>query len=304
VLYPNFNELVAFKDLKSQLKLPSSKLVKSSIPGNHHSMFRGQGLEFDAVREYIPGDDIRNIDWRVTARLGFPHLKVFKEQQERHVALCVDMNATMRFGTRNTFKSIQAAQAAALIGWHAMAQQERVSAYLFGDVLNGIQFFPAKRTQKSFYSVLKTLATPPLHQHQVALNTILERINQTAHSGSLLFVISDFMNINDSFLKSTSIKHLKKKCDLIFISINDPFDHSICPMGLIKFSANNTEKLYVNTEYSKGQETYNEHWKENRQRLYEMTSRLRIPIIGLTTQSNISKDLGLELKKMTKRKKI
>ncbi len=79
MLYPDFNDLVAYKNFKSDLSHSSSRLVKSSVAGHHHSPFRGQGLEFDSVREYVPGDDIRNIDWRVTARTGAPHLKLFKK---------------------------------------------------------------------------------------------------------------------------------------------------------------------------------------------------------------------------------
>src|SRR5579862_7094005 len=113
MLYPDFNDLISYKERKlGKLQLARRK-VSATATGNHHSPFRGQGLEFDAVREYVPGDDIRNIDWRVTARTGSPHLKVFQEERERHIVLCVDMNATMRFGTRNTFKSVQAARVAA-----------------------------------------------------------------------------------------------------------------------------------------------------------------------------------------------
>src|ERR1700722_4557819 len=128
MLYPDFNELAAFKDRRACLSHISQKAVKSIVPGNHHSPFRGQGLEFDSVRKYVPGDDIRNIDWRVTARTDSPHLKIFKEERERHILLCVDMNAAMRFGTKKTFKSIQAAHIAALLGWRGMANNDRISA--------------------------------------------------------------------------------------------------------------------------------------------------------------------------------
>lgn len=158
MLYPDLNDLVRFGDLKVHLMHPSCRSVKSKMSGGHRSSFRGQGLEFDSVREYVPGDDIRNIDWRVTARTGSPHLKIFKEERERSVVICVDMNATMRFGTRNTFKSVQAARIAALLGWSAIASQDRVSACFFGDIPEAIQFFGPKRTGKSFCSLLKVLA--------------------------------------------------------------------------------------------------------------------------------------------------
>jgi uncharacterized protein (DUF58 family) len=103
MLYPDFNDLISYKNRKlDKMQLARRKMIQAAR-GNHHSPFRGQGLDFDAVREYVIGDDIRNIDWRVTARTGSPHLKLFKEEKERHTIICVDMNSAMRFGTRNTF---------------------------------------------------------------------------------------------------------------------------------------------------------------------------------------------------------
>jgi uncharacterized protein (DUF58 family) len=302
MLYPDFNDLVAFKSRKSDRMRPSYRSVKSTVPGNHHSPFRGQGLEFDSVREYVPGDDIRNIDWRVTARTGSPHLKLFKEERERHRVICVDMNAAMRFGTRNTFKSIQAARAAALLGWQGIAHQDRVSACLFGDVPEGIQFFAPKRTRKSLCSLLKMLAEPPAEQHYVSLEDVLQHVGQAAHTGSLIYLISDFMDIHKNFQYEAGISRLNKRCDVVFIAINDQADKSLYPVGTIGFCANKTEKIYVNTESLAGREAYAAQWKENRQRLYEITSRFKIPMIELTTESDIHRDLVLGLKNIAKRK--
>src|SRR5690348_13237596 len=103
MLYPDFDELVSYKNLK--VGGAPARLSQSLVAGGYRSSFRGRGLEFDSVREYVPGDDIRNIDWRVTARTGSPHLKIFQEERQRTVFLCVDTHAGMRFGTRKTFKS-------------------------------------------------------------------------------------------------------------------------------------------------------------------------------------------------------
>ncbi len=303
MLYPDFNDLIAFKNRKSDLKHPFYKAVKSISPGNYRSPFRGQGLEFDAVREYVPGDDIRSIDWRVTARMGFPHLKLFKEDRERHIALCVDMNAAMRFGTKNTFKSIQAARAAALLGWQAIARQDRISACLFGDVPDGIQFFAPKRTQKSFCSLLKMLAEPPTERHHIPLENVLRPIDQAVHTGSLIYLISDFLSLSEKFQYETSLSRLSRRNDLVFIAINDQADKSIYPLGMVGFCANDKEKIYVNTRGAAGREAYAEQWKENRQQLYEITSRFKIPMIELTTESDIHQDLILGLKNIAKRKK-
>lgn len=302
MLYPDFNDLITFKDRKLDLKHSSRRLVKSAVAGSHHSPFRGQGLEFDSVREYVPGDDIRNIDWRVTARTGSPHLKLFKEDRERHIVICVDMNTTMRFGTKQTFKSIQAARTAALLGWRGIVNQERVSACLFGDVPGGIQFFAPKRTRKSLCAILKMIAEPFTEQHHISLEDAFQYVDRTAHTGSLIYFISDFMDINKNFQHETSMNRLSKRSDIVFIAINDQSDTSITPVGMLRFCSHYTEKITINTENPTGREAYAMQWKDNRQRLYDITARLKIPLIELTTESDIHRDLVLELKYIAKRK--
>lgn len=299
MLYPDFNDLVAYKDRHSDFIHPSAQTVKSAVTGNHHSPFRGQGLEFDSVREYIPGDDIRSIDWRVTARTGSPHLKLFQQERERHIVICVDMNAAMRFGTRNTFKSVQAARIAALLGWCGIAQHDRVSACLFGDVRNGMMTFPPARTRKSFYALLKTLAEPPTEQHQVSLENTLQQVSRSAHSGALIYIISDFMNIDDSLQNQASLIRLRKKCDVVFISINDPADKSITPVGTVGFCANEKEKFFLNTDSISGRNAYAAQWKSNREHLHEAATRFKIPLIELTTES----DVVLGMKNLARRRK-
>ncbi len=303
MLYPDFNDLIELKERISDLRHASHRSVKSPLPGNRLSPYRGQGLEFDSVREYVAGDDIRCIDWRVTARTGAPHLKLFREERERHISICVDMNAAMRFGTRGTFKSIQAARVAALLGWQGIDQQDRVGACLFGDVPGGKQFFAPMRTRKAFCALLKTLAAPPEDQPSRPLEDVLPQIDQAAHAGSLIYLISDFMHINANFPHEISLNRLSKRCDVVLIAINDPADKSIFPFGNVGFCANDQEKIQVNTKNAAGREAYALQWEKNRQLLSEATSKWKIPLIELTTESDIPRDLMLELKNAAKRKK-
>jgi uncharacterized protein (DUF58 family) len=302
MLYPNFHDLVALKNQKSKLKHLSSHAVNSTVPGNHHSPFRGQGLEFDSVREYVPGDDIRSIDWRVTARTGLPHLKLFKEERERHTILCVDMNASMRFGTRNTFKSVQAARAAAFLGWRGLAQHDCISGCLFGDVPDGLQFFAPKRTRNSFCTMLKMLAEPFKEQHFISLDELFKHVHRTSHTGALIYVISDFMDLNRNIQQEAVLSRINKRCDVVFIAINDQADQSIYPVGSIGFCANHGEKITVNTDSIHGRKAYANAWKENRQLLTQITSKFKIPLIALTTESDINRDLTMGLKTIAKRK--
>lgn len=303
MLYPNFDELIAFKDWDLDLIQPNNRKVKSTVSGSHHSPFRGRGLEFDSVREYVLGDDIRNIDWRVTARMGSPHLKLFREEKERSVVICVDMNTTMCFGTKNTFKSVQAARTAALLGWQGISQQNRVGACLFGDVPAGMQYFAPQRTKKSFCSILKILSQPVVKHHEIALDYVLQKIYRMIPTGSLVYLISDFMEIDEHFQQKALINQLCERCDVVFITINDPADVSIVPVGTIRLNKRGEERWVVNTDSVLGRDAFASQWNESRKKLYEVTSKSKIPLIELTTESNISRDLFLGLKKIAKRKR-
>lgn len=303
MLYPDFNELISYKDRKfGKLPLARRKVI-STNSGNHHSPFRGQGLDFDAVREYVPGDDIRNIDWRVTARTGAPHLKLFKEEKERHVIICVDMNSAMRFGTRKTFKSIQAARCASLLGWQSLAQQDRISACFFGDVPGGLHYFASKRSRQALCMMLKMLSEPPKELHSISLEVPLQHIFRAAHPGSLIYLISDFMDLSPAFSEESSLNRLNKSCDLVFISINDAADQALSPAGIIGFCGQNAERVTINTDSIKGREAYASQWRINRKTLKSMIERFKIPLIALSTESDIQRDLLIGLKNITKRKK-
>ena len=148
-LQPRLDDLLELRHQAHTLGLASHHLVNSSFNGLYASLFRGQGLNFEEVREYREGDDIRYMDWKVTARTNEPHLKVFREERERSVVLCVDKGPHMSFVTLGTFKSVQAARAAAMIGWAASRLNDRVGGMAFGDMAAGLQHFRPSRGRRT-----------------------------------------------------------------------------------------------------------------------------------------------------------
>jgi uncharacterized protein (DUF58 family) len=230
-------------------------------------------------------------------------LKLFQEEKERHIVICVDMNTAMRFGTKNTFKSVQAARVAAILGWKGLAEQDRISACLFGDVVGGIQFFAPKRTRKSFCSLLKTMSEPPVERHRVSLTESIQQLSRSVHAGSLVYLISDFMDIDQQFPQESNISWLSQKCDVVFVAINDRADKSMYPMGTIGFRGIDAEKIHVNTESLVGRKSYAALWDEHERLLQEIGMSLKIPILELTTESHLQKDLVLGLKNIARRKK-
>lgn len=151
------DELLELRHQAHALGLAAHHRVASVMSGLYASVFRGRGMEFEETRYYQEGDEIRHMDWRVTARTGVPHLKLFAEERERAAVLCIDASRHMQFGTRGTLKSVQAARAAALLGWAASLNQDRVGALIFGDVLSDVQFFRPTRGRRALWRMLSAL---------------------------------------------------------------------------------------------------------------------------------------------------
>jgi uncharacterized protein (DUF58 family) len=298
MLYPDFNELVSLGHKASRLQLTSGQRSWAAASGNYASPFRGQGLAFHEVRDYRFGDDIRSIDWRVTARTNKPHIKVFTEERERTVILCIDANAAMRFGTRGTFKSVQAARAAALLGWHANSSNDRVGSVVFG-AADGIAFFRPTRSRHALWQTLKLLSEPTqiAQDAPVALETALKYLEPLAPRGALILIIADFQNATDAFEKR--LGDLRRKCDVVLIAISDPADREIPAMETVIFSDNAGHKLVLDTGDAAGRAAYARQWQENRTRLEEIAARKRIGIVDLHTNKDVFDELLPGLRRLS-----
>jgi len=297
MLYPNFDELVELRSKSAKGKLPFKHKVKSPASGDYLSSFRGQGMEFDEVRKYVVGDDIRKIDWRITAKIGKPHIKLFKEERMLNLVLCVDMNKTMQFGTRGTFKSVQAAKIAAILGWCASSNGDSVGGYLFGDTLKSDIFLRPKRSRNSLWQMLRALSSRnevEASDRSVPLSKPMESLHKSTQSGSVVFIISDFMNIDDAFQQQ--LCYLARKCKIVLISVNDPSDMEIPSAGNIVFAANNNHKMHIATDDKNGQKAYSQEWQRNRNMLTKMTNDLGVNIISISTSSDAYHDLFLALR--------
>jgi uncharacterized protein (DUF58 family) len=300
MLYPSFDELVALKHKASQLLFPSGQKVSSIGGGNFHSPFRGQGLDFEEAREYSPGDDIRAIDWRMTARTGKAHTKIFREDRERSVILYLDLNETMRFGTRGTFKSIQAARIAALLGWKAWMSHDKLGFCLFGDVSGGIEFFKPQRSRKPLWEMFKKLCQSDLDENPnlQPMEEMLSHINQIIPTGALVYVISDFNSMNRGLENQLTL--LRKRRDVVLLPVDDPADRFIPPIGPLFFSKNCKDKLYINTKNKDGREAYTDQWQQTRESLQKLADKLKIPLIPIATNANVVSELFLGLTKVQK----
>jgi uncharacterized protein (DUF58 family) len=291
-LNPDYQELVALREEANLREWDSKSKVASVKLGERSSMFKGRGLDFSEFREYSPGDDIRSIDWRVTARKGRPHTKLFTEERERSVYVIVDMNRYMQFGTRGTFKSVQAARAAALFAWTANHLKDKTGAILFGAIPEGVSVLPARSSRESIWQMLKILCAETegaLELPEIGLEFALERARRQIPRGSCVVIISDFFQLSEEF--ETSLGILSRRCEVVLVKVNDPVDQKIPEVNRLEFSNDAGARTEIDTNDSGGSELYQKMWAERDARLQEMAYRFRAKILRVSTSGDVAEEL-------------
>ncbi len=216
--------------------------IRARQSGGYLSPFKGRGMEFEESRPYTPGDDVRSLDWRVMARSGKPHTKVFREERERMVLLWTDLRRPMFFATQGAYKSVRAAQAAALLGWSAIEHGDRIGALIFSEAEH-LELRP-KRGKQALLHLFKKMAgagawsrTQTVSSEQpavTALHQSLLRLRRVAQPGSLIFLLSDFGDLDEQ--ARAQLIQLSHHSDLVLISIHDPLEQELPPPGRYRVS--------------------------------------------------------------------
>ena len=221
-------ELVQYRLSARELKLESRLPARSIITGGHASRFRGRGMDYLESRGYQPGDDIRSMDWRVTARSGRAHVKLYQEERERPVVVMLDLGPGMFFATRGAFKSVIAARAAALIGWAAVQNGDRIGALLFN---GGHHELRPVGGQRGVLRLIRQLVSATDPEQGMAdgvtstaghLNDALARLRRVARPGSLVFILSDFFAIDDDTRRH--LQRLRQHSDVVACQIVDALE--------------------------------------------------------------------------------
>ena len=232
----SLDELIGLRAQGIGLSLAAGRGSASLMSGAYRSLFRGRGMDFEEVRAYQPGDDIRRMDWRVTARSNRPHTKLFREERERPVLLCVDNGASMHFGTRIAFKSVQAARIAALLGWAALENHDRIGSLIFSN--NTSHESRPAGGKRALLHCLQLLATasvsvPALEQNASLAETLL-RLRHLARHGCLVILISDFNGLDDA--AEQHLTALARHNEVLAIRIVDPLEVELPPPAHYAFS--------------------------------------------------------------------
>ena len=258
----------------------------AATEGNYLTRFRGRGMAFAEVRAYQDGDDVRTIDWRVTARRGKVHTKLFQEERERPVILAIDYRRPMFFATRGCFKAVQVSRLAALLAWQALEGGDRVGAFIFSE-----QQHHELRPQAGKGAVLRLLSQlvensawkrPPHRPFdpQQRLAETVQRLHRVARPGSHIVVLSDFAQWDQSVEKQ--LAQLVRHCDLSLIHCYDPLEKALPPAGSYRVS-NGVSDLTIATDQQDGDHKYRQAFASYCRRLENCARQYRCRYLGLQT---------------------
>jgi uncharacterized protein (DUF58 family) len=261
-----------------RIEIRSRHLVEDLFAGQSVSVFKGRGIEFEEVRPYIPGDEVRDIDWNVTARLGAPYIKRFVEERELTVLLVVDVSRSMRFGTAGPEKRELAAELVAILGFAAISNDDKVGLVLVGDRVE--HFVPPARGRSHLLRMLRDVLQITPESHGTNLNEAARFILRTTHRRSLVFWLSDFEAVPDG----PDWPVLSRRHELTAIALRDPRDETLVGSGWVDLEDLETgERRLVNLGSRSERQAYAERARATRRRAEQALHRARCPMIEVRT---------------------
>jgi uncharacterized protein (DUF58 family) len=262
--------------------------IRADLGGGYLSRFKGRGMEFDETRLYQAGDDLRTIDWKVTARSGKAHTKIFREERERPVFISVDDRATMHFATRGVFKSVQAAKLAGLLAWIAEQHGDRIGGQIFSErMCEELKPHNGKQAVLRFLYAL-TSRTKLDQENSFAFEQILARLVKHARPGSLVYIISDFRGLNDAAEKH--LAKLAEHCEVQFILVFDALERMLPEKGRYRFTDGEREVVIDSGEIARIAD-YRQHFEQRLQRLQQIVRKKSLKLILCGTADDPVKHL-------------
>ncbi|MBU1026290.1 MAG: DUF58 domain-containing protein [Candidatus Margulisbacteria bacterium] len=261
-----------------QIEIRSRKAVNDLFAGAYRSVFKGQGLEFHEVREYNPGDDIRMIDWNVSARLGSPYVKKFIEERQQSLILAVDVSASQDFGSVKLSKNETAAEIAAVLAFSAIKNNDLVGLLMFSDKIE--KYIPPKKGKRHVLRVIREILSFKRESKKTDMASALRYLNRVNKKSAIVLVISDFL-AND-FQKP--IRVLSKRHDVIPIVIKDPFEKELPALSLVNFEDPETGQVYqVDLNDNQLTKAYQDQKYQETQQLQKFFRSLKIDHLELGT---------------------
>jgi uncharacterized protein (DUF58 family) len=261
-----------------KIEIKTRGLTSQVFSGQYHSAFKGRGMAFSEVREYMPGDDIRSIDWNVTARLNHPYVKVFEEERELTVMLLVDVSASGQFGTGTQLKRELITELAAVLSFSAITNNDKTGVIFFSDKIE--LFIPPKKGKTHILRIIRELIKIEPKGKGTDIGGALRYFNNMIKKRCIAFVISDFIGTGyERALKIAARKH-----DLAALRIVDPRESEMPPMGLVRFTdAETGQSCMLDTSDRNARRDYHLYWKQTERQTSELLSRSGVDHATLRT---------------------
>ena len=296
-IHVSLSELIEMRHRVREVQLFSTPSQRSPLIGLHHSKLRGRGIDFDQVRAYQPGDDVRTIDWRVTARTQEPHTKLFHEERERPIFIIVEQSRRLFFGSGLALKSVIAAHAASLLGWAALDHNDRIGGLVFSDVEH--HEVRPRRSKQSLLQLLnwlvranQNLSTNSAPSERDSFSLALRRAREVLRPGSLVIILCDERALSDTAEQQLSL--LARHTDLILLPLSDALDHALPAAGLLRFAERDAE-LEMDTQDAELRQRYQRLGEARQARWQRLALRLGVLLMPLHTHAGVIEQLQEQL---------
>ena len=265
-----------------RIEIKARGLSNNIFAGQYHSAFKGRGMAFAEVREYQYGDDVRDIDWNVTARFHRPYVKVFEEERELTVMLLVDVSGSLDFGTRGETKSDMAAEIAATLAFSAIQNNDKIGVIFFSDRIE--KYIPPKKGRKHILYIIREMLTFSPQSHKTDIKVALECLGRMQKHRCTSFVISDFYDRKD-FEKPLQV--CRSRHDVVGIQVYDPLMRALPDVGLLRVrDAETGYEQYMDTSSKAVRLSHERYWKERTDSLRQLFQRNSIDYVSVATDGD------------------
>ena len=271
-----------------QIEIRTKNIVNDFFGGDYHSNFKGRGMTFSEVREYVPGDDVRSIDWNVTARTGKPHIKIFEEERELSVLILIDVSSSGVFGSKKDLKIDLGVEIAAMLSFSAIKNNDKVGLALFSDKIE--KYIPPKKGKKHVLRLITDIVNHDFENSnkRTSIKTAIDFANKISKRKSVIFLISDF--IDDNFWNE--LKFLNFKHDVVGLQIYDTYERNFPNVGLINIHDSETgENTWIDTTSKKNRAKFQKNSVEKLDKFSMKCKNIGFDLLQINTDDDYIKFL-------------
>ncbi len=269
------------------IEIKTRGLSRNIFAGQYHSAFKGRGMAFSEVREYNYGDDIRDIDWNVTARYNKPFIKIFEEEREMTVMLLIDVSGSLDFGTQNATKRDIVTEIAATLSFSAIQNNDKIGVIFFTNTIE--KFIPPKKGKKHILYIIRELLDFQPTRTQTDLTMALKFLTNAIKKRCTAFLISDFLDVYDY---QNALTIANRKHDLVALQIYDKLEVNLPSVGLMKMVDSETqEEAWIDTSSKKVRELYNRHYQKLLFEVQQSFTKSRVDSVSMSTDQDYVKGL-------------